>query len=586
MKANYETMNQSLKNYISKKSPDYSLLLKGSWGCGKTYFIKQFCSKNNCIYYSLNGIVSIPAVINSLFTLAIKFCKTGTGVSDSTGQIVNELQSMSSKAEGKANFFLNFGTSAINIFAELKGNELLRNTDKNIIFVLDDLERISESIDITDLLGSIHSRFIENGIKVIFVADETKIKDSGKFAEEREKYIQRTISFSNDKNNTFKSFLESRKIFSNDFLEILHEVFPEEQVNLRTVSFCLECYIDIKKFAEGLNSDDYNSTDSLFYTICCIGNFYKQGNTDKDKLWKALQTYFYNSYQRNSDKEKNKYELFSEEFGNRLIKREFIINLIYDGILDEEEFEFFLRKIKHIEDPLDKLYNIVELETIELKNILVQIKENLKEKKYSIRKNADLQQQFMPNAIKMSILSEEECIRLISDSVFAKENYAELKETFDYWIKNDFSHPKILQNDFDKELENHFIEYKNEHDKAEIESFFTGISKCSGDIFADTFRYTIFSSLKKQGYFEKIFSLPNKSIRFFAAYISSAITHVINANEFYMGELDALKALNALCAEHIKNVPSEDFLKLEALAYLKKTLDEAVCHIEHEPYQG
>lgn len=527
--------------------------------------------------------------MNTLFALAIKFCKTGDSSSTVGNRIFDEVLALANKTDGKANLIFNIGSSALNVFSDLKGRELLEKSDKNIVFILDDLERISDSIDITDLLGTIHTKFIENGVKVIFVADENKIKMKDEFTKEKEKYIQRTHSFCNDKNEVFASFLKPlnlKESESNDFLGILHQVFPEEQVNLRTVKFCLESYNDIKIYYEKqLSSNDYNSAASLFCTICNIGKFYKNGHADKNRLDSVLQTYFYKSYLQNQDEKKDDYDKFAEEYGSKLIRRKFILDLIYDGILNKEEVEFFLRKVKRIEDPIDKLFNIVELEFAELKIILEQIIENLKSKRYTIRQNASLQQQFMPYAIKMNLLTEKECINLIADSVFSKENEAELFETFDYWLKDEFSRMKNPKNDFERELEKRFTTYKTKHDASDLEDFVDGIKNCKADVFENPFRYTIFSELSKNGCFEKILSESNKAIRFFAAYISSAIVHVINANEFYADEVAALKELATACEEKIESVDKDDFLRKGALQYLKQIVNQAVYHIEQEPFQ-
>lgn len=46
---------------------------------------------------------------------------------------------------------------------------------RNIVLFLDDLERISDGLDVTSLLGQVYTTFIENNIKVVLIANEKEI---------------------------------------------------------------------------------------------------------------------------------------------------------------------------------------------------------------------------------------------------------------------------------------------------------------------------------------------------------------------------------------------------------------------------
>ena len=55
-----------LDHYLEIPHPDYAVMLKGEWGCGKTYFIKKYINahkKKNFCYISLNGIKQCNDVI-------------------------------------------------------------------------------------------------------------------------------------------------------------------------------------------------------------------------------------------------------------------------------------------------------------------------------------------------------------------------------------------------------------------------------------------------------------------------------------------------------------------------------------------
>lgn len=58
-----------LENYIGlRNNPEYAVMIKGEWGCGKTWFIKKFINKiiqdkklkkNEIVYISVYGIQNI-----------------------------------------------------------------------------------------------------------------------------------------------------------------------------------------------------------------------------------------------------------------------------------------------------------------------------------------------------------------------------------------------------------------------------------------------------------------------------------------------------------------------------------------------
>ena len=75
-------MNEHIENYCieyieSDFNPQFAILLKGEWGCGKTYFINKLISRysskgqkiqrNEIIYLSLFGISNISEIDERLY---------------------------------------------------------------------------------------------------------------------------------------------------------------------------------------------------------------------------------------------------------------------------------------------------------------------------------------------------------------------------------------------------------------------------------------------------------------------------------------------------------------------------------------
>ncbi len=67
-----------LDSYRRAVNTDFAVLIKGPWGCGKTYFIQNYCKSVNerlgdegaTWYISLNGVRSIRDVDERLYQLA------------------------------------------------------------------------------------------------------------------------------------------------------------------------------------------------------------------------------------------------------------------------------------------------------------------------------------------------------------------------------------------------------------------------------------------------------------------------------------------------------------------------------------
>lgn len=576
-------MDLQIKHYIFKGNPEYALLLTGKWGCGKTYYIENLIQETKgvkIVYYSLNGVTSVSEVLNSILLELVctetikKSITAGRKFGGTISDFITEKSDVGKLA-------IKLGSSAINYFTDKYIKSLQNQDNKDFVIILDDLERISGNVDITDLLGSIHTKFSLNGIKLIYIADDSEIKDKEPFEKEKEKNIRRTIAFSYDKHILYKSFLEDTGIFADDFLMALENVFNEEQENLRTIQFCLDCYKDLlDSYEKFQDENEYNSPKSLFYTVCQIGKFYKTGKSDKNKLEEALATYLYKSH-LNNNKEPDEYETFANIYGSKLVKQKFIYDLIYDGVFSDEDLKFFLKKPKNKDDPIYTLTRVTEMETAELKEILSQVEENLKKKKYSIKQYIYFIDYFLPNVHRFTNDKDEYFYKLIADSVFAEENRMELEDTFLYWLKDPFSSIKEASNTYEEKLLEVFNDFCIKKDKKELEEFIENIKNCSKNIFADFMDHKkIYSMLVSTKMVEDLLSLSNKSIRYFAYFVDSTICQVGSAFMFYADQIGAINIIIDIIEKMIKQTNKDDVLRVESLKALGDVLRAAVVHIQ------
>lgn len=91
--------------------------------------------------------------------------------------------------------------------------------------------------------------------------------------------------------------------------------------------------------------------------------------------------------------------------------------------------------------------------------------------------------------------------------------------------------------------------------------------------------YTLFTSLVKREYIERILNLSNKAIRYFSYFINSSICRLSNACDFYTSELPALEQIKIFCEEKQKLINEDDILKKETVTNLSKTVEAAIRQI-------
>lgn len=172
-----EEIKKELDDYIYNVSIKYAVLLNGSWGSGKTHFIEEYIKKleekyelnkkdkttkyKKPVYVSLYGLSNISEVKNKIALSLIKNKKIKQlmPVLDVGIEIGSDLVS-------KNTFIQN---------SDSKLNRIIKAFHKidNLIIFFDDLERCN--ININAVLGYINELVEHNNIKVILVADESKI---------------------------------------------------------------------------------------------------------------------------------------------------------------------------------------------------------------------------------------------------------------------------------------------------------------------------------------------------------------------------------------------------------------------------
>ena len=177
-----------LNYYLFKcLEPNYAVLIKGKWGCGKSYYIKNYLNshglriidnftdkqKNVVIYLSLYGVSSkeeinekvlaclYPIISSSKIDLLQKILKTAPAsavLSASSAAMFNSTIPAKGVVEG------------LDIFVDHYRSEIKKNGKKKLVLVLDDFERAH--MPVIELLGFVNECVEFLHIPCIIIAEK------------------------------------------------------------------------------------------------------------------------------------------------------------------------------------------------------------------------------------------------------------------------------------------------------------------------------------------------------------------------------------------------------------------------------
>lgn len=245
-----ELISKYLSDYMHNSDPQYAVMLKGKWGCGKSFFVNKWIEE----YTNAGEGVSLKPIYVSLYGL-----KNTSQITESIDRVLHpllyskgaELTKKLFKIAGKVVLKTSFdvdknSSEDISLDATLDSLSILLSKDNiigNKLIIFDDLERCL--IDMKLLLGYINS-FVEHGsCHVILVGDETRVVSRWKktLIEFKEKTVGREFEIMPDVDDAITCFLHGY-IPSDEWLQnqktLITDIFHATECNnLRILRQCL-----------------------------------------------------------------------------------------------------------------------------------------------------------------------------------------------------------------------------------------------------------------------------------------------------------------------------------------------------------
>lgn len=377
-------MLDGIRNYLSMESTG-ALMVSGEWGCGKTYHIEKVVMPAlqkkgwNPVKISLFGIESvneIPLRIADNYKRPESDKGEGTEKKKKKSWLCNWVKKMASKIFVKGAQIAS-SISWLESFVDVK---TLVSTNSGLLYklippektviILDDIERVIDTIDIHTLLGAINDLVEQRGYKVIVIANNSYMKQKGETKLVfKEKVIEKTLVYEpdvvsifkelcgKDASSPFTKFMTAQKA-----VEVIEPSYPSykedkslqvELHNIRILKFSLAHFNKIYEVCDDfLKNENKDIADSFLLSLwaCTLGiaiEYKKDRLTYKDRLQFAQYVEFSSIDFGFDVGAQNAERLFDETKDDEAQEKQ----------KEEKQLEYTNRRITYIFKKLVKVHN-------------------------------------------------------------------------------------------------------------------------------------------------------------------------------------------------------------------------------------
>lgn len=343
-------VSKYLDYYLGLKEPGYSVLINAKWGAGKTFFIKEYLKRphfrdgKQFAYISLNGLSSIHDIYEALIAVFMPLASNkGAKV---TGSLLGSLLKYHS----------------VNVDLSLK--DFVSPIRKNKFYVFDDLERYHG--DIKEVFGFISALLEQDGVKVIILANEEKLKErDDNYSDNKEKVIGKTLAFDTDFKSAIECFLKEvshKKGFKllSDKITILQDIFlRSEYSNLRLLRQAIYEVVDVLVFFENKRDDDNAAFENFLNVYFCLFFEYHAGSISSEDILHRKNYMMQAFAEQSKSYEKNAFDKITEKYKGVELRSEVLTNealhyFIVHGLADSGKAYGYILESPHFSSKSDE----------------------------------------------------------------------------------------------------------------------------------------------------------------------------------------------------------------------------------------
>lgn len=623
MSESQQEIISGIKVYINECYSDYAVMLNGSWGSGKTYFVKNELipaleeERKAVIYISLFGIKCVDDLINviTMHVLNIysnkraqKRAEMNIGLKILNKQASSSVSQIPSVFVGIINKGLKLvpnGDTAKAFFSDIQKNTI---NFADYVFIFDDFER--SVIDKIELLGLFDEMVEQNHAKVIIVCNEVALlkkieKDDEDFNNKKavnntekkiltddynlykEKVVGFTIKYAADLSTVYRKILDNivgKQSHCYDCLieyksEVLELFSRVGSHNLRTLIFVLKRFKELEHEIE-LAFDDAKIDKKycaryialVLYNVTSISIMYKDFGMsdvfipkDRDVVVKPFLTDGFAT------------DEIDFNISNHIRLSRYVNQYIYDyslnkGLLLKDMMRFIVSERNDVKNSTDKIDSIYYLDSdLEAIKCLDSVLDDIKENQYYL----GLYPRILSNLfILMETLYDDSNhkIELLKKDII--KNVEDRADEFDANSWHYFNSGNTKANAFNEELysivEKKFLERKKQKyrdaldDEKDFVEHFRELVKDDSSILED--RKSMLNCIPVSEMIDKFINLPNSNIREINGILRYKYLNVKNIKDLRSGDLALFREMETILGEKIPLVNSK--LKRRHLQYL------------------
>lgn len=399
-----------LKYYFNLSSPpQYAVLLKGKWGVGKTWFLKEIMASlhnpdyrvKTHLYVSLYGVASFEEIENDFFRqLHPLLSSKGMALAGKIGKgLLKTTLKIDLDGDGKGDASVTTQIPDINL------PDYLSNTE-GLILVFDDLERAS--MDLENLLGYINYFVEHQGYKVIIIANEEELFHKEEKAEVsykriKEKLIGKTFEIQPRLELAISNFIKevesgtTQELFNSN-IELIKDYYRRSAyLNLRHLRQALMDFSRLVEFLSDEIKDKEGIIEQLLSIYLVLSFEIKSGEMLPADINNFNESYLAELMSKSSNKGmeegvidspyrkvKEKYPAF--DHFDMLLEKSVWIDIFDKGLIDKTKIEKSLKSSRYFHSDNQpewmQLWHFMYLKDDDFEILLKSVTQKFQDKEY------------------------------------------------------------------------------------------------------------------------------------------------------------------------------------------------------------